>query len=72
MVSSSTRQALKAVVHLRGSLPGRSVRPQPSRNSVSPETRLALDEEALAAGRVARRVDELDHELADGDLSPAS
>ena len=55
----------EAVVERGGSPPGRSVRPQPSRKRVSPLTRRSCDVEALAAGRVPRRVDQLDRDLAD-------
>jgi hypothetical protein len=61
------------------SLPGRSVRPHPSRKRVSPETssprshaRQPVDEEALAAGRVTGGVEQLDldgpdrHDVATG------
>ena len=56
-----------------GSPPGRSVRPQPSRNSVSPDTSMPstpgsvcpVDVEALRARCVTRRVHERDPQVAD-------
>jgi len=53
----------EALLELGGDAPpGRSVRPHPFEEQVSPATSRAVDEESLRAGRVPRRVDQLDRQ----------
>ena len=73
MVSSGTRASLVWIdsYMASGSEPGKSVRPQPFEEEGVARHQTAVDEEALAAGRVAGRVDQLHGDVAHPQDLPA-